>query len=1389
MSIQDSMKITNQIQNITSGKVKSSEQLMRGEIVDKISENEAEVKVGSNSYRVRSEKPLPETENFSFKLIEIQESSSGEKTLIIDPIKGFESSNTINNDTQNVSIETALQNQNIKSSPEILKALSVLKDNGVKLSADNLNHISKFINETSGSIDKKIITLLMTHKKGLPLENVFSEKIHKALNNPPARNELVENTNTLKALISDVTKELESIVSESKILENKILTREVEESYKNLEPKFSNVKARLLSEEAPNIKIIKEKLLEASIKELPKRNFESAKISIDNITSKSDALNVIKSLSELRVSEVKQQLEQNAADLKVSTDWIKSEIVSAKDSALQSKELGAFENSIRENFSKDITISQEFKNEIIKKSIDLLEPLKTLDSIGKSAVALSKLEQVADTLIEFAESKINVETEKSISLENHERLSKLVDTLKTSLESSKSLEEIKAKFDDILKNSNESLPVKKWLRSAFQDELKNLYNNLNKMNVIDDNVDVKAKAPLNATLNEIESTFNESKNVKKTINLIEEKLLTHKDIPEPIQKSLKNKIALSLNKAKNLNQLGLRRQAEIPLTNVLKQLKSELKPILEHQHKESSIAAKIVDSSNSNFESEITKPNTDADNIENSTSKSNFKVLTKEVSNLDSSSKIIANKDSSSDLISDKVSTKASPLNSKLNDALTIRQIHQSAKLDPSFHSKIQTTIDSLSKLLQVNLQLNETIDVIKQGENDLISRKATEIIRNLENMLDVSDQNSTSPEQKIEMINEAVNKARLDIGDLIHQQLPSLEKVLTNQLNSVRENNSLESIDLSAISKAITSDQQSILDSISNTLEKAQILSGKNMNSTAINTMIKALEENIKYVQNLQSLDTETFESFKSTLIDTIDHLKLDIENFSNLSANEDTLNNPIDLAKGFEQIKSDLNEPQGFKKAQSTLDSLPFPDEIKEKLSSILKSGSQSAKLGYSQRAVGKSLKEINDVENKFKSESESLKVDKSKAEEIDKKLDNPSNQVSDSDNILASPEIKEILNPLDIGTKDFIVTTITEKMKKVEKDFASMKRDLSTTINSIKQLAESTRQPIHRHTKETLEKAIAKFDKMLNKSELLLYTDMKTERKLIGFSSDLAKAQKFLQQGQNSEAAKILGSVQKELDKMVFKPSTSKAMHMVIAQREVLKRQNLKSLVERELIYDVTKNAISKPSSKNVFELIRSNGLNYDSDIASGLASDDPELIKQAEETLKGALLKWSEKDSSSVSQAIDQTTGQQLLSKADNNSNQQMMYFSLPIQLSEEQGKLKVFLNSRRNGDRIDWENTNLYFLINTPRLGETGILVEIKNRNLKLTLKNNHLNSLENANANAEKFKMHLQEIGYNIEDISFKNLKSEVALDKSNTPEDDPYLIYNIDTKGASWSI
>lgn len=1378
MSIQDSMKITNQIQNIQSGKIKPSEQTMRGEVVDRISDHEAELKIGSNSYRVRSESPLPETENFSFKLIEVQESSAGEKTLMIDPIKGFDSPKSSNDNIQDISIEDALQNQNIKPNPALLKALSVLKENGIKLSSENLTNISKFMNEESASVDKKIITLLMTHKKGLPLDSLFSDKIHKALNNPPARNSFINDSKGLKTLVAEITSELKSIVSENKILEGKISSREIKDSYKNLEAKFSDIKSRLISEADPNMKIIKEKLVEASIKELPRRNFESAKASINDIVSKSDALNVIKKFSELKVSEVKNQIAQSNANLKLSTDWIKSEITSAKNLTLNTKDLSNFENSMKENFSKDITISADFKNDILSKAKELLKPLEALVSIGESDKSISKLEQVTNKLIEYVDSKSNIENVKSISLENHERLSKLVDNVKSTLENSKSLEELKSNFDDILKNSKESLPVKKWLRSAFENELKTLYKTLSKMDSLDANSESKNKVPLKSTLNEIENSFNENKNVKKAIQLIEDKLLKHEDIPETIQKSLKNKISLSMNKAKNLSQLGLKRQAEIPLNNVLKQLKSELKPILERTSKEDISNNKIADLVSSNSDSKASQ--SIEPNEESKVSKPNPKITESDSSKAGLDKTSVKTSDSSAPSI----------VSSKLNDALALRQIQQSAKIDPSFHSKIQTTIDSLSKLLQVNLQLNETIDVIKQGENDLISRKATEIVRNLENMLDVSDNNSSSPEQKIEMINEAINKARLDMGDLIHKQLPSLEKVLTDQLSDLKNTNSLESIDVDAISKAITSDQQSILDSISNSLEQAQILSSKNMDSTAINTMIKSLNENIKYVQNLQSLDSKTFESFKSSLIDTIDHLKLDISNFSNLSANEHDLDNTIDLSKGFEQLKSDLNEAQGFKKAQDTLDNLAFPSEIKEKIASILKSGAQSAKLGYTQRAVGKSLREISNLENEYKDKTESLKLDESKTKSLESKSANEMKQVSDSDNALSSPEISELLSPLDIGTRDFIVTTITEKMKRAEKDFATMKRDLSNTIKSIKELAESTRQPIHRHTKETLEKAISKFDKMLNKSDLLLYTDMKTERKLIGFSSDLAKAQKLLLQGQNQEAAKLLGSVQKELDKLLFKPSTSKAMHMVVAQKEVLKRQNLQSLVERELVYDMTKNAISKPSSKNMFELIRSNGLNYDSEIAAGLASDDPDLIRQAEDTLKGALLKWADKDSNSVNQALDQTTGQQLLNKSDSNSNQQMMYFSLPIQLDDKQAGLKVFLNSRKNGGRIDWENTNLYFLIDTPKLGETGILVEIKNRSLNLTLKNNNFASIENTKASAEKFKAHLEEIGYKIDGISFRTLENNSKTDSEPaSPMDDPYLIYDIDTKGASWSI
>ena len=82
-----------------------------------------------------------------------------------------------------------------------------------------------------------------------------------------------------------------------------------------------------------------------------------------------------------------------------------------------------------------------------------------------------------------------------------------------------------------------------------------------------------------------------------------------------------------------------------------------------------------------------------------------------------------------------------------------------------------------------------------------------------------------------------------------------------------------------------------------------------------------------------------------------------------------------------------------------------------------------------------------------------------------------------------------------------------------------------------------------------------------------------------------------------------------------------------------------------------------------------------------------------------------------------QALTNITGQQLLSKSDGNGTLQSMFFNLPLMLGEKPENLQVFINSKNEGEQVQWENCNLYFLLETRKLGDVGILLNSTDRNL------------------------------------------------------------------------
>jgi hypothetical protein len=94
--------------------------------------------------------------------------------------------------------------------------------------------------------------------------------------------------------------------------------------------------------------------------------------------------------------------------------------------------------------------------------------------------------------------------------------------------------------------------------------------------------------------------------------------------------------------------------------------------------------------------------------------------------------------------------------------------------------------------------------------------------------------------------------------------------------------------------------------------------------------------------------------------------------------------------------------------------------------------------------------------------------------------------------------------------------------------------------------------------------------------------------------------------------------------------------------------------------------------------------------------------------------------------------------------------------LPILLNKQVENVKVFVNSQKKSEKIDWENCSLYFVLETKKLGDVGIAISAVNRNLSITFKNDQASFQDTVAPLTAAAKEHLQEIGYHVGSIQFK---------------------------------
>ena len=142
----------------------------------------------------------------------------------------------------------------------------------------------------------------------------------------------------------------------------------------------------------------------------------------------------------------------------------------------------------------------------------------------------------------------------------------------------------------------------------------------------------------------------------------------------------------------------------------------------------------------------------------------------------------------------------------------------------------------------------------------------------------------------------------------------------------------------------------------------------------------------------------------------------------------------------------------------------------------------------------------------------------------------------------------DMNEQLQALNLSTKDILVTKISQKLAQATADFRILKHDLTRNLNQVEYSLNTFKNNGALQAKQVLEATIRKLDHAILKSDMMLFTDMKTEKQLLQASSELAEAKKLLAKGQHVEAGKIVHEMKNLIEKVVFQPSQQKIVHYV-------------------------------------------------------------------------------------------------------------------------------------------------------------------------------------------------------------------------------------------------
>ncbi len=647
-----------------------------------------------------------------------------------------------------------------------------------------------------------------------------------------------------------------------------------------------------------------------------------------------------------------------------------------------------------------------------------------------------------------------------------------------------------------------------------------------------------------------------------------------------------------------------------------------------------------------------------------------------------------------------------------------LNQTKDQIKQEPNLQKAIETVKETIVNnpkmpqevVKQVEQAVREASNLRMMGKEQLGLNKINQVLQQINESTKISD--STSTQQINEKVGQLINSIKNNLS------IPNI----VNEVKEMVNNN-----------KSISPQQVKQLEQVINQADQLNVASKERI-KTALNQVIDM--DNSK-IPNEKSQVQQNESNREAARANTTTHLQMD----SIKQAAKQIQKEPI-LEKALNDLKSELGKNENLS-----------PDK-KEKIEKAINTSLELSSKGREMASRQNISKALQEVETAIQQENKNYVEDSSpkQVEMEEKRWDSQ-------------------LQAMGISSKDILVTKISQKLAEATHEFRDIKREIYRNLDNAQKLMEKYKDSSIPQASKIIESTIAKLDQTILKSDLMLYADMRTEKRLLQASSQLAEAKKYLSNGNTAKATEIVSEVKKLVDSIQYKPSEQKIVHYVSKSSALLEEVSpLKSLVRQT--EDIGRNYIlegEEPSSRQIYEKIRSLGLNRESDVANKLVSSHTPT-KEQEDNLKTTLLKLASSEnlgdetvSRQAEQALNNINGQQLLNKQDSSSQLQSMFFNLPMLLGEKNENIQVFINSKSKGEQVDWENCNLYFLLETKKLGDVGILLNATDRNLSITVKNDSADFEKKMSPLSKIAVDRLQEIGYQVQNIHFTHLTNPSA--------------------------